>query len=360
MTKPAEKRTFSKESSKIAKGLAILLMLFYHLFYSKPDNLDMGVIFSPIPENVFLTMARFGNICVAVFVMITAYGLSAKLFEKENPTLMEACGNSFKRAGKLLFHFAFMFVCVNLLWFHWFDYAVTFGKGKQGVLAFFLDGLGLSHLFNSPTINMTWWYMSLAYTLVFLVPLLAFAMKKTGYSFLGIALLTPYILPLGEDVSRYFFVIAIGIAAAYGNWFEKILNSKMHFALRWLIEIALIVLSVFIRDNEFVKTNLIAPADALIAFVIILFAVDCIGFIPVIRTVAAFLGKHSMNIFFVHTFFYLILYRKYVYYFGYAPLTFLILLGLSLALSLAIEGLKYLFLKAFSAIRKASKKEKSN
>ena len=356
MTPADTKRLFTKESSKTAKGIAILLMLFYHLFYSRPDNLDMGVIYSPLPENAFLTIARFGNICVAVFVMITAYDLASKCFESENITLKDAYKNSFKRAGKLLFHFSFMFVCVNLLWFHWFNYPLTFGAGKQGVLAFLVDGLGLSHLFSTPTLNMTWWYMSLAYALVFLVPLLAFAFKKTGYPFLGIALLLPYILPFGEDITRYSFVIAIGIAAAYGHWFEKILNSKMHFALRWPVEILVIVLSVLIRDNEFIKSFLIIPADAFIAFAIILFSADMIGFIPVIRNIFAFLGKHSMNIFFVHTFFYLILYRKYVYYFDYAPVTFFILLGLSLALSLVIEGLKFLFLKAVDAIKKAAKK----
>ena len=359
MTKAETKRLFTKESSKVAKGVAILLMLFYHLFYSRPDNLAMGVNYSPLSENAFLTIARFGNICVAVFVMITAYGIASKVFEAENITLKDAYKNSFKRAGKLLFHFSFMFVCVNLLWFHWFDYSLTFGAGKQGILAFIVDGLGLSHLFSTPTLNMTWWYMSLAYALVFLVPLLAFAFKKTGYPFLGIALLLPYILPFGEDVTRYSFVIALGIAAAYGHWFEKILNSKMHFALRWIIHILVIVLSVFIRDNEFVKTFLIIPADAIIAFEIILLAADILEFIPVIRNIFAFLGKHSMNIFFVHTFFYLILYRKYVYYFGYAPVTFFILLGLSLALSLVIEGLKFLFLKAFEAIKKAAKKKKA-
>ena len=136
--------------------------------------------------------------------------------------------------------------------------------------------------------------------------------------------------------------MALGVVCAFGNWFEKIMNSRFPAPVRFILECAVIAFSVFARENEFVQSNLLYLFDGIIAFVIVLFAADCIGFIPVIRKVFAFLGKHSMNIFFTHTFFYLILYLEFVFQFHYAGITYLILLGCSLVLSLLLEGIKFL------------------
>ena len=134
--------------------------------------------------------------------------------------------------------------------------------------------------------------------------------------------------------------MALGIFCAEENIIESILNSKVPKWARILIWVALFVLSVPARENAFVQDHLLYLADGLFTFFIVMIAADLIASIPVIRTVFAFLGRHSMNIFFVHTFFYLILYRDFIYRFRYAPLTFLLLLVLSLFLSLVIEGLK--------------------
>lgn len=343
-------RIFPKESSDMAKGIAILLMLFYHLFSTATDNAIMQVNYSPLPENLFLTLAKFGNICVPVFIFLTSYGISVKIFRNEGQTLKESYKGTWRRAGMLLARFFFMFAFVNLIWFRYFNYALCYGEGKQGVLAFITDALGLSHFFGTPSLNMTWWYMSIAYTLVFLVPLMAYLCKKTGTPFIGIAFLLPFLLPMEYDISRYFFVIAAGIFAAYTNLIEKIINAKFPFYLRWILEAGFLVFSVFARENEFVHENLLYLADGFIAFGIVLFAADFIAAVPVVRNVFAFLGKHSMNIFFVHTFFYLILYRDFVFRFRYAGVTFLILLALSLALSLVLYGLWKLLLFLLSKI----------
>jgi len=335
-------RTFPKESSEVAKGVAILCMLFYHLFSNAQDNRIMEVNFSPLPEKFFLMLAKFGNICVSVFVFLTAYGISTGLFAKTELTLKDAYKSSLKRAGKLFLNFLLVFVIVNLLWFRYFDYASLYGPGKQGILAFLADALSLSQFFGTPTLNMTWWYMSVAYTLVFLVPLMAYLCKKTGYPFIAVAFLIPFLFPMQNDISRYFFVMAFGITAAYGNWFEKIINSKIPIGVRAVLEIAFLVFSVFARENEFVHANLLYLADAFFAFGIILFAGDILAFIPGVRHVFSFLGHYSMNMYFTHTFFYLILYRDYIFRFRYAAVTFLLLVAVSLLFSVAIDLIRKL------------------
>lgn len=332
--------TFPKAGSDIAKGIAILFMLFYHLFSTPSSNLSMSVNYAPLPESVFLLIAKYGNICVSVFVFLTAYGISRKLQLQNADTLKECYKDSLRRGGKLFFHFVFMFLVCNLIWFRYFDYASYYGPGKQGVLSFLTDALGLAQFFNTPTLNLTWWYMALAYTLVFIVPMLFLLCRKIGKAFPAVAFLLPFLLPVGNDLTRYFFVMALGIFCAEENIIETILKSKIPHGVRIPIWILLFAFSVPARENAFVQDHLLYLADAVFAFIIVMIAADIISCIPVVRTVFAFLGRHSMNIFFVHTFFYLILYREYVYYFRYAAVTFLILLGLSLMLSLVIEGLK--------------------
>ena len=47
-----------------------------------------------------------------------------------------------------------------------------------------------------------------------------------------------------------------------------------------------------------------------------------------------------MNIYFVHTFFYMAIYQEFIYSFRYAGLIFAVLLICSLAYSMVLEGIK--------------------
>ena len=53
-------KTFTKEDTLLVKGIAILFMLFYHLFetYERVDSL--GVIYAPLSEDIFLMISGFG------------------------------------------------------------------------------------------------------------------------------------------------------------------------------------------------------------------------------------------------------------------------------------------------------------
>lgn len=62
--------------------------------------------------------------------------------------------------------------------------------------------------------------------------------------------------------------------------------------------------------------------------------------IPGIHQVLLFLGKHSMNIFLVHTFIRQYFWKDYVYASGYFAINFLALLLPSLVISIIMEWLK--------------------
>lgn len=334
-------KTFTKDYSLAAKGLAICLLLTYHLFENELLVASLDVIYSPFSLTSFLMFTGFGNVCVAVFVFLTSFGIATGIYaQSETPDLSLAYRQAGKRFLVLMANFSILYLSVNLVWGYWFDYQSLYGLNKQGILYFITDGLGFAMFFDTPTLNETWWYMEIAYILIFLVPLLSWIAKKLGYVTLLLVCFLPFVVTLQPDIKRYLFVAAFGVCAARGKWLDKLLNLKLHPALQWLIGIAGFILCVLIRQNYVVYETYVWLADAPIAMFLIYLGGALIGSLPVLGRVMTYIGKHSMNIYMVHTFFYMILWRKYIYYFRYAAITFLLLLACCLLYSAALELLK--------------------
>ncbi len=342
---------FDKEKSKIVKGLAILLLLAYHLFENAELVQSLGVNYSPFPLEGFLTFTGFGNICVAVFVFLTAYGISSQLLEKEQITASEAYRQAAKRFFNLVLQFFILYASVNLLWGHIFNYDGLYGINKQGFLYMLSDAFGFSQFWNTPTMNMTWWYMKVAYILIFLVPAMAFTVRKIGYPMLLVAFLLPFTVSIDQDVERYFFVAAFGVCAAYGRWPDKMFAWKLPWVVKWIAGFAVLVVCVLVRQNYVVYQTWAAYLEAPIALVIVYFACQVLGSIPLVARILAFIGRHSMNIYLVHTFFYMSLWREFIYSFRHAGLIFLALLLTTLAYSVVLEACKKGMIMAFCKIR---------
>ena len=100
------------------------------------------------------------------------------------------------------------------------------------------------------------------------------------------------------------------------------------------------VLCVLIRQNYMVHEYYIHLIDAPVSLFLVMAAAGVAGRVPVLGKALAFVGKHSMNIYLVHTFFYKILWRPYIYRFRYAGITFLLLLAVCLVYSVALETVK--------------------
>ncbi|MBQ7972990.1 MAG: acyltransferase [Lachnospiraceae bacterium] len=349
-------QSFTKEHTNIVKGVAIILMLIYHLFESAELLERNGVNYAPFSEEVFGYFTGFGNICVSVFVFLTAYGISYGLMGGESFDWKGAYGKAAKRFAKLMGNFLCLYISVNLLWGWMLDYASLYGSGKQGAIAMVTDALGLSMFFDTPTLNETWWYMELAYMLIFLVPLLAFCTRKIGWYILPAAFILQYVFPMHSDMMRYFPVVMVGICAAWGKWPERFMNSRFPLWAKYLIAVPAFVLCIAIRQNELVYNSYVPLADSVIVLFLVLFTADLLGRIPVVSKVFAFIGKHSMNIYLVHSFFYLILFMDYIYCVPYWAVTVVILLVISLLYSVLLELIKKGGKKLFSLLPGVNKK----
>ena len=337
------KKGFEKKDTLVVKGMAILLLLFYHLFESQELLVTLNVDHRPLSQEIFLMLSGFGNICVAVFVLLSAYGITKGLMIKEQEagaSMQDMLKAAWKRCLRLIGSFAVMYISVNLLWFSYFDYTKLYGEGWQGGMFAVIDMLGLAQLLDTPTLNMTWWYMELAILIIFALPLIYPLVKKAGRYLLVPALLLPAVFQMNTDAERYFFVVLFGAVAAYEGWFEKLFAWKRKMVWKALSGLALIALCVLFRQNYMVHTYFLWIVDAPIALLLSWFGAEIIGRIPGLSQVLRFFGKRSMNIFFVHTFFYMSLFRNFIYSFHYAGLIFVVLVCVSLAYSVVLELIK--------------------
>ena len=147
-------REFAKKDTAVAKGMAVLLLLFYHLFHEEQMLLEMQVDYRPISKEIFLMIAGFGNICVAVFVMITAYGITKSILNVPEMNFKTAYVQAWRRFWKLLTGFVILYVSVVLVWSSVFDLQSLYGKGKQGVILMLSDALGFAQMLVTPTCHL--------------------------------------------------------------------------------------------------------------------------------------------------------------------------------------------------------------
>lgn len=175
---------FTKKETDVCKGIAIILMLFHHLFNDFEEYAGYTVSYWPFTDERIHFFALLSKICVAVFVFLSGYGIAAtyqKQFETQEPSPQELRIFVMSRYKKLMASYWFVFVLTLLcqpLGRTVFD---AYGHSIKEILLYFLvDFFGLSYLLETPTLNPTWWYMSLALCIILLAPFIIRLMKRCG------------------------------------------------------------------------------------------------------------------------------------------------------------------------------------
>ena len=207
-----------------------------------------------------------------------------------------------------------------------------------------IDGLGLAGFFYTKYLNSTWWYMSFAIVLIFAMPIICLLYEKIRYVLIPVGIMLPLVI-INSNV--YFSLllpsVVIGTAFAYEGWFEflhqKIQgNNKKQYYLRKLLAFIMTVLLLVVAFE--MGNNIASHYMYPFGFAIVFLCYEFLEGIPGVKHILMFIGKHSTNIFLVHTFIYLYFYEEFIYSFGYDWLILLVLLLVCLIVSAVIELLK--------------------
>ena len=339
-----------KQSNQL-KAIAILMMVFLHLF-----NRDYKGLFEPIvfigskPLSFYFSL--FCDSCVPIFAFVSGYGLYYK-FQKDKINYIVSIWN---RISKLYINY----------WFILIIFVPVLGTllNKEGypgsLLKFILNFTSLSDSYNS-----IWWFFLIYILLVISSNSIFSIVQKYSSIFL---ILSSFIIYL---VSFYFrvyksnmfeaeilnwlqgrvclygttlFPFLLGAIALEYNWnshwscfFKKISYPKMFI---------LLAISGFIIIHGIIPNFIIAPFLA-IPFI---FVFSQIRLGSLLESILNFIAKHSTNIWLIHPFFYMIYFQELMYKTKNVILIYLLVLLISIFSSLIINVIQDLVIKKINKL----------
>lgn len=348
-----ESKKFTISDTNIVKGVAIILLLFHHCFLqSSVDMAGGNISFFPISQELGVIICTSFKLCVGIFVFLSGYGMlcSVKKLKLNFKNILSwVC----TRLVKMMSGFYFIYVLVFLVTLAIDKYPIvryyTNTTALKGTLAMIIDFLGLAKLFDTRTLIGTWWYMSAAIVFVVICPLLYILAKKVKYvTLIALVVIVPRITigyPGAKSWISFLLALIFGMMFADYNLFEKFdsikicKNKKVSDSIIFAVFLVALVCIVWV--NHLVKWSVFWEWDFGIApVIVILFIKKYIAPIKGLRDALHFLGKYSMNIYLIHTFFRYVYLREFIYSLGHSLLIWAVLMAISLVCSIGIEALK--------------------
>lgn len=302
----------TKNQSQIVYGIAILLMVFHHMF-AFPDRIQYnwtGVFYySSVPIEVIL--AAFGRICIAIYAYMSGYGMMIKNFysKEERKNILSSYSDIFKKLVKFYSNYWIVFIIFVPIGFLFFDY-------KFNLMEFIKNLLGLSCTYNAE-----WWYVWQYVRMLLLFPLIKFLIrkfdklryKKFFYAlvFIMSAVALKYIEYNGFWL--YLFCFVEGMLVSYYKLDKVVflLKEKLGRVLDVCIIIGLlgvIFIRLFILGGEYDYIFVL-----LFIYGCLILLENKVKIISKIRELLAFLGRYSIYIWLTHTFFIYYYFQKIVY-----------------------------------------------
>lgn len=352
---------FTKEHTMQMKGIAIIILLFHHCFlnaqrwatvpYEKLATTKgwgyYPISFAPFSSHTIQYLASFSKICVAMFVFMTGYGMWVSYESQKKKTTMSNYIK--KRMVTLMAGFLIIFVVTEILAIPTGRFIEVYGHDFRSVVYMIIDALGLAKLLGTPLFCLTWWYMSLAIVLIMIFPFVHSIMGKYQWVVVVASIIVPRACGFGQstDLFRYLLAYTLGMYFAQHDLLvrikEKFMEQNVAGKLLSLI-VSLIGLAVIIkcRQNAWIGWKYLDFWDGFAAMYMIVISYIYILNGKWIVKGLGFLGKHSMNIFLIHSFYRDVFFHEFTYSFYYAWLDYIVLMAISLVTSIVLEWFKKL------------------
>ena len=328
---------FNIEYTFLIKGIAILILLLHHLFYEN-INLQIGTF------NLSGLVVQLTKVCVTVFTILSGYGMT-KSYERSQKKNFEFVAEHIK---KLIISYWWVYVPALILSFFIHRLGTPFqiyNSGIQGVKNFFIDVFAVRGVGYTQTLNESWWYMEAIIVFYLSFPFIYKCTKK----FPILSMILSAIPIIAYDIFRifpaqlinpdreiyYLLPFIIGIFMANKKVLDKVVSycNNHHHLLLVFISIILIICFQCIT----IKYRMIG--NIFYAISIILFGIGICFYNNSISNGLKILGKNSMNIFLVHSFYhgYFTVFRNIIVNIPTIILKYFTLLFMSLGTSIAIE-----------------------
>lgn len=306
---------FTKDDTNAAKGVALIMMYIHHMYFEKATYEAFTIDFFPLNESYALILSSLCKVCVAIFVFLSAYGLTIAYKNKQDALLKDYYRYNLGRYVKYILGFMLIFLVFDLvctLSGNANNHVAVFGTGLTGIANTLLDLLGLSTIMGTPTFCATWWYNSIFVAILLLLPILWVVYRKIGVAVFFLILVLPRMLVLNSSNLRWYLPsVVLGMIFADKKLFEKIHNwggqnkhteNKRNCRTIPNIVTAVIIIIIFAQLRR--KWGVLLDGiDAILAAAIIYLSYETIGAFRITKRIFGFVGIHSMNLFLCHSFF---------------------------------------------------------
>lgn len=335
---------FSKNDTNIAKGIGIALILFSHVF-------ENTFIYGTDNSQTFLfygltrLLCKYGGGFMAVFSAISGYGIYKQSEKKSIKDIIV------QREVKLLGIYIPVYIICSLAYITLNENGLTsflqiYGLGEYNSISIAfriaIDMLGLRCLFHMPTLNLTWWYMSVEHVIIFILPLLIEVSKKLRIKTVVLAIIIGYCAYVEKTSASFYGGFSCNLLAAYIGYyigdtkaFEHDLNMKSS------VMVCLFCLVLMIAGITLLETLNTYFAFSFLGITVMLYVrYSNLLHAKGIENILAFVGKNSGIVFMVHSFFLSILECfSFIYDYKYALVTYIVTMLLSLAVGVVANGL---------------------
>lgn len=324
----------SKETSTVIKGVAILLMLFLHLFY-KPTIVDMCMPLIYIDGTPLVNILTRAANPVAFFLILSGYGLQAVCYDRGEKAI--GLKSQLRRLLKL-----YIYYWIVLLVF------VSIGSFIRPEV---YPGDALKIICNITSWNTTYnfehWFLFpyallclTAWPVFKLIDILGKTVSVIGTLLLSFACgwvisrsvrgdfeINDVVMRLVLYLELLFSFVAGAVMCRVAR--ERGLRIKMLYERPWMTMALLVVL---VAGRCLLTTGAFHPIYV-VAFILLFIQLDITGWL---RRFLLAMGKHSMPMWFIHTFFSTYLFHDFIYGFRYPVVIYLVLLGVSYLVSFPI------------------------
>ena len=319
------KKEFSRDDTKIIKGVAVVLMLMHHLWFF-PDRIAGGELkhlFTIFGESSLGYFGSFGKICVSLFFFLGGYGIYIQS-RKENFNLI----NNIKKLFTSYWKVFLIFIPIAFIFFsNQIPYAANdFSYARYN--SFSWSEVIKNFFTFSCTLNGEWWFLNSYLFAIISFPIIKQIISKFNSKYniiivIAVLILGTYVFPAIGNISKlgtlnnnYFYynflcksfpwVACFWMGAVFAKddllikFYNKI-NNSIH--LNIIIDFLIIMAIIFFRE-QIVAEEL----DILYAQLLSIIFIDLADKLKIIKFIFYKLGCKSTNMFLIHSF--------YCYYFG--------------------------------------------
>lgn len=325
-------RTLTITDTNVLKGIALLLLLCHHCFYTGEPFDD--IVINGLP--MIACLGSFSKICVALFVFLSGYGLTKQTMAKGN------IGNVItfyrRRYVKLMINYWLIWLIFVPMGVFAFHRTFPMVYGGHYIFRAFWDFLGLHQaVFNEAGYNATWWFYSCIIVLYLIYPII-WRFRRLWFVMIPFAIvfeMAIFHIPFfgSSNIGPYFLSFVCGLSYAYVNpqvgTFDLKSKVILMFVLLLTCEYRFHIGATYLWDAAII--------------IIGTFVYSIISIPKYLSEILAFLGRHSFNIFLFHTFILVYYFHDYIYWSRNPLFIYLTLLSVCIPISMFIEWSKQYF-----------------